>query len=134
MPLLSFCMTNWRKIADLGLWQLYEEDLEFSIKLCQRTALALVSVDQIWETFKELKGTLPPESDCLVQCCDQANVGHYAQADAVNAAFRMRLIWDKWCNFESTLADEPRTTNALEGWYLLLKSVASEPLHFIFHL
>ena len=52
---------------DLGLRQLYQEDLDFCIKLRQLSAWAFVQVNQIQATFEELKNTLPIESDHLVQ-------------------------------------------------------------------
>ena len=70
-----FSQANWRQI--LGLTTQYVEDPEFSLDLKSLIALAFVPVDQVRESFGNIRDDIPPQAEQYVEYFERTYVGRY---------------------------------------------------------
>lgn len=118
-----FSQANWRQISSSHAI-LYREDSEFALQCRMFTALAFLPVDHIPAAFMYLCSEASPETQSLQQYFTNTYIGKVvpqegrSRRDAV-ALRRIEPIFhpDIWSCHSRALADEPRTTNALEGWH-----------------
>ena len=116
--------STWRKIQELGLVCLYNQNENVKVFCGMLDALALLPLPDVEEAVWWLKDNIPDRAEPLVAYFDRTYVtGTFRRAQAIpgQAGIRMRRIQPLfpphlWNVHEATLNDEPRTNNLCEAW------------------
>ena len=106
--LFHLCQSVYLKINENGLANRYGTDEEFSLLLRKLPALAFLPVNEIPNSFAEIRNQFPAEPNDILEWFDE----YY-----VNGRMRLLQPQRRWSVFENNRLGYPRTQNSVEAFH-----------------